>query len=66
MKKIIGMLVFLMAFSANVDAKTTTFEKVEIVEESCVSIAGELTKDRPDLFALAYNYCIKQRCGCNL
>lgn len=55
-----------MVFSTNMNADTKTVEIEEIVEESCVSIAAELTKDRPDLFALAYNYCIRQRCGCNL
>ncbi len=64
MKKLIGTLVFLFAFSTNmgVEAKTVTNE--EIAFASCVSVATELTAGRPDLFALAYNYCIRQRCDC--
>ncbi|MBO0354488.1 hypothetical protein J0656_10715 [Muricauda ruestringensis] len=65
MKKIIGMLLFLLAFSTNMDAEAKTLTDEEITFESCVSIASELTADRPDLFALAYNWCIYQRCGCD-
>lgn len=63
MKKIIGVLMFLLAFSTNTDAEAKIISNEEIVFESCVSIAAALTADRPDLFELAYNYCIYQRCG---
>ena len=65
MKKFIGILVFILAFSTNMDADAKNTETKEIAFESCVSNAHELTRDRPDLFALAYNYCIRQRCGCD-
>lgn len=66
MKKIVGTLVFLLAFSTNMDVEAKTVASEEIAFESCVSVAASLTANRPDLFALAYNYCIRQRCNCDL
>ncbi|MHA7829718.1 MAG: hypothetical protein ACX93O_01370 [Flagellimonas sp.] len=65
MKKIIGMLIFFLAFSTNMNAEAKSIIDEEAAFESCVSIASELTADRPDLFALAYNWCIYQKCGCD-
>lgn len=64
MRKIIGIFVFLLAFSTNMDVEAKTVANEEVTFESCVSVAASLTANRPDLFALAYNYCIHQRCGC--
>jgi len=64
MKKIIGTLVFLLAFSTsmNVEAKAATND--EITFESCVSIAADVSGGNPYYFQLAYNYCIYSRCDC--
>lgn len=63
MRKIIGM--FILAFTTNMNAEANTVVEEEVLSISCVSIASELTANRPDLFALAYNWCIYQKCGCN-
>ena len=66
MKKLVGFLLFLCASFGSLNGKNSELLQKELIEESCVSIAGKLTKDRPDLFRLAYGWCIKQRCGCNI
>ncbi|KPM33007.1 Hypothetical protein I595_1434 [Croceitalea dokdonensis DOKDO 023] len=66
MKRIFGVVVLFLTFSASVNAGTNVNEKEDLPFESCVSIAAKLTKGRPDLFALAYNWCIYERCGCGI
>jgi len=64
MKKIIGVLIFMLAFSTNMDLEAKTTTNNEITFESCVSIAGDVSGGNPYYFQLAYNYCIYSRCDC--